>query len=132
MMVVMMMMACQISECSKREARRRYPTTSHSGQQQSILRKASSQRKGHISWEDQPRAASDVDSSSVVEAEEDYDNFVLDASLIWEPADLWKGTHQQLQELWVEMCLFARLGFIQPPCCLQGTTLSSGAEPVGG
>jgi hypothetical protein len=26
---------------------------------------------------------------------------------------------EQMQELFVEMCFFARLGFVQPPCCLQ-------------
>jgi len=26
---------------------------------------------------------------------------------------------EQLQDLFVEMCFFARLGFVQPPCCLR-------------
>jgi hypothetical protein len=44
---------------------------------------------------------------------------------ILEPSDLWSGAVQfdprQIQELFVEMCFFARLGFVQPPCCLQCT-----------
>lgn len=28
---------------------------------------------------------------------------------------------EQLQELFVEMCFFARLGYVQPPCCLRCT-----------
>ncbi|GAX11401.1 hypothetical protein FisN_22Lh074 [Fistulifera solaris] len=42
---------------------------------------------------------------------------------ILEPEDLWNGAvdfdEQQLQELFVEMCFFARLGYAQPPCCLK-------------
>jgi hypothetical protein len=42
---------------------------------------------------------------------------------ILEPEDLWNGDvdfdEQQLQELFVEMCFFARLGYAQPPCCLR-------------
>lgn len=43
--------------------------------------------------------------------------------LILEPAELWNGpnrlTEKQTQELFVEMCFFARMGFVQPPSCLQ-------------
>ena len=28
---------------------------------------------------------------------------------------------EQMQELFVEMCFFARLGYVQPPCCLRCT-----------
>jgi hypothetical protein len=45
--------------------------------------------------------------------------------LILEPSALWKGnaplSEQELQVLFVETCFFARLGFVQPPCCLKCT-----------
>jgi len=41
-----------------------------------------------------------------------------------EPHDLWNGSvkmfdEKQLQDLFVEMCFFARLGYVQPPSCLK-------------
>ena len=61
-------------------------------------------------------------------------NVRLDASpSIVEPKDLSKIcdlTHPELQELFVEMCFFARLGFVQPPCCLQCTYRESMKEAV--
>lgn len=81
----------------------------------------------HVSWEDQSQDSNDEDDEDE-EMEEDKENEAEQTertSLILEPADLWTGhapvTEQQLQELFVEMCFFARLGFVQPPCCLQCT-----------
>jgi hypothetical protein len=77
---------------------------------------AAAQRKFHVSWEDQ----------AAVTKEEAHDNDVDGTHRsIMEPSDIWKGQalldEQELQELFVEMCFFARLGFVQPPCCLQCT-----------
>ena len=50
---------------------------------------------------------------------------------IVEPSDMQNGLSQtQLSELFVEMCFFARLGFIQPPCCLRCTYRESMKEGV--
>lgn len=38
---------------------------------------------------------------------------------ILEPSDLQLTDEDYLQELFCEMCFFARLGFVQPPSCLQ-------------
>lgn len=41
---------------------------------------------------------------------------------IVDPSDLVHViSESQISELFVEMCFFARLGFVQPPCCLQCT-----------
>jgi len=80
--------------------------------------------KRHVSWEDQSRT-SDQTFNTAVDSVEDKENDNLPCPLIIKPADLWTGmgrlTEQQIQELFVEMCFFARLGFVQPPCCLQCT-----------
>lgn len=39
-------------------------------------------------------------------------------------------TEEQISELFVETCFFARLGFVQPPCCLQCTYRESMKEEV--
>ena len=47
-----------------------------------------------------------------------------DPSLCLEPAELKKALQENtnaLKELFAEMCFFARLGFVQPPCCLRCT-----------
>jgi hypothetical protein len=98
--------------------------TDHSEELHSILvhnKKDASQRKAHVSWEDQDQSNDEEDDE-----EDDKENNVGPSSdSILEPADLWKRAsafdEQQLQELFVEMCFFARLGFVQPPCCLQCT-----------
>jgi hypothetical protein len=43
------------------------------------------------------------------------------SSIVLEPSELYeKGilSEDEIQELFIEMCFFARLGFLQPPCCL--------------
>ena len=46
-------------------------------------------------------------------------------AVLLEPSDLWRGNaplnEHDLRKLFVEMCFFARLGFVQPPCCLKCT-----------
>lgn len=85
----------------------------------SILQKSKSNNttstSRHVSWEDQSSDVSD-----------DKENMNEEVSVqVMEPSDLWTGaakmTEQQIQELFVEMCFFARLGYVQPPCCLQCT-----------
>ena len=52
---------------------------------------------------------------------------------IVEPKDLSKISdlsHAELEELFVEMCFFARLGFVQPPCCLKCTYRESMKDAV--
>ena len=70
--------------------------------------KSKSRRKNRVSWEDE----SDGETPAP-------------AKVILDPHDLWSGTiefdEQQLQDLFVEMCFFARLGYVQPPCCLKCT-----------
>lgn len=55
----------------------------------------------------------------------DFVNDKENEKVILEPHDLWSGSicfnEQQLQELFIEMCFFARLGYVQPPCCLKCT-----------
>jgi hypothetical protein len=57
--------------------------------------------------------------------EEEDDEGKENQDIILEPIDLWHGpgrlTEDQMQEVFVEMCFFARLGFVQPPCCLRCT-----------
>lgn len=93
-------------------------------------KEALSQRKFHVSWGDQDQSKEDADADSDdVDENDNYEdkenNKGLSSALILEPTDVWKGAaefhEQQLQELFVEMCFFARLGFVQPPCCLQCT-----------
>ena len=73
----------------------------------------------HVSWEDQESSRFEDELEEVLTDEQDV------SSLILEPADIWRGavqfTEQQLHELFVEMCFFARLGYLEPPCCLQCT-----------
>ncbi|GKY97437.1 hypothetical protein MPSEU_000702200 [Mayamaea pseudoterrestris] len=44
-------------------------------------------------------------------------------AMLLEPSHLWKGhaplDEKNLQKLFVDMCFFARLGFVQPPSCLK-------------
>lgn len=90
-----------------------------SPQPMSILHQGSnrSTRDLHVSWEDQCSEDDDDEQEQVV--------VPMTKKLILEPADLWTGaaclTESEMQELFVEMCFFARLGFVQPPCCLQCT-----------
>ena len=55
-------------------------------------------------------------------------------ALILEPKDLYQRnilSNEETQELFVDMCFYARLGFVQPPCCLLCTYQESmeGASP---
>jgi hypothetical protein len=95
-------------------------------------REALSQRKFNVSWGDQDQSKDDADKYDNDDDDDENDNYEDKANnegsssaLILEPADVWKGATEfdehQLQELFVEMCFFARLGFVQPPCCLQCT-----------
>ena len=63
------------------------------------------------------RVSGDKDSRS--KDKQDSDKVIL------EPHDLWSGNSSfdetQLQDIFVEMCFFARLGYVQPPCCLKCT-----------
>ena len=52
---------------------------------------------------------------------------------IVEPKDLCKTSdlsHAEIEELFVEMCFFARLGFVQPPCCLKCTYRESMKDAI--
>jgi hypothetical protein len=50
---------------------------------------------------------------------------------IADPSDLSNDlSEHQISELFVETCFFARLGFVQPPCCLQCTYRESMKEAV--
>jgi hypothetical protein len=84
-------------------------------------RDALSQRKFNVSWGDEDQSKDDADKDD----NDKENNEGSSSALILEPADVWKGAaefdEKQLQELFVEMCFFARLGFVQPPCCLQCT-----------
>ena len=46
-------------------------------------------------------------------------------AVLLEPSNFWRGNaplnEHDLRKLFVEMCFFARLGFVQPPCCLKCT-----------
>ena len=73
-----------------------------------------------MSWEDQ------ILSKSTEETHESSVDITL--PLIMEPTGLWNTlknrpssrlADSQLQEWFVEMCFFARLGFVQPPSCLK-------------
>jgi hypothetical protein len=99
---------------------------------QSILhdknRDAVSQRKNHVSWGDQDESYNDDDDDDDDDNDNDRDkeNSARSSStVILEPAQVLKGAadfdEDQMKELFVEMCFFARLGFVQPPCCLQCT-----------
>ncbi|GAX22284.1 hypothetical protein FisN_22Hh074 [Fistulifera solaris] len=81
----------------------------------------SGRKKGRVSWgsnqiETLPIEFSDEETKNTARAG-DKSHGIL------EPEDLWNGDvdfdEQQLQELFVEMCFFARLGYAQPPCCLK-------------
>jgi hypothetical protein len=75
----------------------------------------------HVTWKDD-------DGGNVVKKgiNEKDGNAQLLAGSIVEPSQLWKARSDSLdpaslQELFVEMCFYARLGFVQPPCCLKCT-----------
>lgn len=54
------------------------------------------------------------------------------SEFIVDPKDVSKQfSESQIEELFVETCFFARLGFVQPPCCLKCTYRESlkGAVP---
>jgi hypothetical protein len=101
----------------------------HYEEPQSILHDKSkenfSQRKNHVSWGDQDASNNDDDDDDD-DNDQDKENSPRSSStVILEPAQVWKGAadfdEEQMKELFVEMCFFARLGFVQPPCCLQCT-----------
>lgn len=53
-------------------------------------------------------------------------NQVRKSQIIVEASDLaQKLTKESIQDLFVETCFYARLGFVQPPCCLQCTYMES-------
>jgi hypothetical protein len=52
---------------------------------------------------------------------------VVDPEELHNAVDL---TNTEIQELFTEMCFFARLGFVQPPCCLRCTYRESMKEAV--
>lgn len=72
----------------------------------------------------------DDDNNTIVKAKQSNDNYDDEVSIL-EINDLQSNNNHnnnniiggvpRVQELFVEMCFFARLGFIQPPCCLQCT-----------
>jgi hypothetical protein len=70
-------------------------------------------------------AATSTTSSTLYNNVQNNNSSISKPQFILEPSDLWTGAvrfdPQQIQELFVEMCFFARLGFVQPPCCLQCT-----------
>jgi hypothetical protein len=88
----------------------------------------------HVTWEDDadrkgPKEAADIAKSANVDRtprsgnDEERED---DEMSIMEPNELWRTrsstlTLAALQDLFVEMCFYARLGFVQPPCCLQCT-----------
>lgn len=86
--------------------------------------------KRHVSWEDQSYTGTMAGDDNITDqgrTNEDKENAhgISSSPLILEPADLWQGSvqlsEQELQNIFVEMCFFARLGFVQPPCCLHCT-----------
>lgn len=101
----------------------------------SLLRKSGSGSRGakqHVSWDEHTLGNSEASASEFAAIlEDDKENGASSSlttkksSMILEPIDLWQGpgrlTQTQLQELFVEMCFYARLGFVQPPCCLRCT-----------
>jgi hypothetical protein len=80
---------------------------------------AKGQQHHHVTWKDDSGAQGTNDN---------VDNAagpLLSGSIV-EPSQLWKSSSDSLnpsllQELFVEMCFYARLGFVQPPCCLKCT-----------
>jgi hypothetical protein len=72
----------------------------------------------HVTWKDDDGGRGTNDNV-------DNADFVPSGSIV-EPSQLWKSSSDSLnpsllQELFVEMCFYARLGFVQPPCCLKCT-----------
>jgi hypothetical protein len=72
----------------------------------------------HVTWKDDDGVQGTNDNV-------DNEDFVPSGSIV-EPSQLWKSSSDSLnpsllQELFVEMCFYARLGFVQPPCCLKCT-----------
>jgi hypothetical protein len=133
--------AAEISSSQSTETADEYEHHNYSSREEpqphSILhdprREALSQRKFNVSWGDQDHDQSKDDADKYDNDDDDENDKYQDkenierssSALILEPADVWKGAAEfdehQLQELFVEMCFFARLGFVQPPCCLQCT-----------
>jgi hypothetical protein len=80
---------------------------------------AKGQQHHHVTWKD---------DGGVQVKDDDVDDAagpLLSGSIV-EPSQLWKSSSDSLnpsllQELFVEMCFYARLGFVQPPCCLKCT-----------
>lgn len=87
-------------------------------------------KKGRVSWGSNQIASLSIEFSDDETKNSFKENDTRSAPreshyAILEPEDLWSGNvdfdEQQLQELFVEMCFFARLGYAQPPCCLKCT-----------
>ena len=95
-------------------------------------------RKHHVSWEDQSEPSTSLTSPTLdATTRSDQEDRTMMANkynreeqennnkMVLDPSDLWGGNvdmdEQQLQKLFVEMCFFARLGYVQPPCCLRCT-----------
>lgn len=57
---------------------------------------------------------------------------VIRMRTIIEPQDIWEQpdmlNEKEMKDVFVEMCFFARLGFVQPPCCLQCTYKNSKSD----
>jgi hypothetical protein len=96
----------------------------------------------HVTWkddaEDRRGSQEEADAAESVNGDDESDGEKMS---IMEPNELWSArsgtlTISALQELFVEMCFFARLGFVQPPCCLRCTYRhahdGAGSPPDGG
>jgi hypothetical protein len=82
-----------------------------------------------VSRKDLERAFSDAAAATEITL---HNSTTPQQTLILEPGDFAKNnskTTKDFQELFVEMCFYARLGFVQPPCCLQCTYRESVVVP---
>ena len=81
-------------------------------------------RETHVKQQhDPPGDVLEENYESYTEEEEEDKENVGDGPFIYEPRKMWlTGTIQsqgEIEELFVEMAFFARLGFVQPPSCLR-------------